>query len=242
MFTSSKHIVAREHNVQHDPPKLVEVIKVTTGDFNHPVSFHKDDLPKGALQILIQIEFLSTISFMCLRRDKIGSLKVKIFLQECIAPFMQKIFFAGVELDNHRTFSDYNIPCIGKIKIYVGDSPCLTTLLLLDSRTTIQRVKALFRYKTGFSSFYQLRLVYAGRELQGSHTLAYYYVENGSILRRLNDSRMRGIFQIIYVIIASTGKLMHLRVDRLCTINEVKVMIQDHEGIPAQLQTLFLPQ
>ncbi|GKA63131.1 ARID DNA-binding domain-containing protein [Tanacetum coccineum] len=95
---------------------------------------------------------------------------------------------------------------------------------------------------SGFSSFYQLRLVYAGRELQGSHTLAYYYVENGSILRRLNDSRMRGILQIIYVIIASTGKLMHLRVDRLCTINEVKVMIQDHEGIPAQLQTLFLPQ
>ncbi|GKC79675.1 polyubiquitin 11 [Tanacetum coccineum] len=179
---------------------------------------------------------------MCLRRDRIGSIKVKIFLQECIAPFMQKIFFAGVELDNHRTFSDYNIPCIGKIKIYVGDSPCLTTLLLLDSRTTIQRVKALFRYKTGFSSFYQLRLVYAKRELQGSHTLAYYYVENGSILRRLNDSRMRGIFQIIYVIIASTRKLMHLRVDRLCTINEVKVMIQDHEGIPAQLQTLFLPQ
>ncbi|GKD38547.1 polyubiquitin 11 [Tanacetum coccineum] len=239
MFTSSKHIVTREHNVQHDPPKLVEVIKVTTGDFNHPVSFHEDDLPKGALHILIRIEFLSTMSFMCLRRDRIGSLKVKNFRQEGIAPFMQKLFFAGVELDNHRTFSDYNIPCIGKIKIYVGDSPCL---LLLDSRTTIQRVKALFRYKTGFSSFYQLRLVYAGRELQGSRTLAYYYVENGSILRRLNDSRMRGIFQIIYVIIASTGKLMHLRVDRLCTINEVKVMIQDHEGIPAQLQTLFLPQ
>ncbi|GKB09966.1 senescence-specific cysteine protease SAG39-like protein [Tanacetum coccineum] len=109
-ITSSKHIITREHNVQHDPPKLVEVIKVTTGDFNNPVSFHEDDLPKGALQKLIRIEFLSTMSFMCLRRDRIGSLKVKIFRQEGIAPFMQKLFFAGVELDNHRTFSDYNIP------------------------------------------------------------------------------------------------------------------------------------
>ncbi|GJZ46974.1 ARID DNA-binding domain-containing protein [Tanacetum coccineum] len=72
----------REHNVQHDPPKLVEVIKVMTGDFNNPVSFHEDDLPKGALQKLIRIEFLSTMSFMCLRRDRIGSLKVKNFRQE----------------------------------------------------------------------------------------------------------------------------------------------------------------
>ncbi|GJV17289.1 senescence-specific cysteine protease SAG39-like protein [Tanacetum coccineum] len=221
-------LVTREHNVQHDPPKLVEVIKVTTGDFNHPVSFHEDDLPKGALQILIRIEFLSTMSFMCLRRDRIGSLKLD----------KPSVTFSPTTTSPCRSIIDLVVQRIGKIKIYVGDSPCL---LLLDSRTTIQRVKALFRYKTGFSSFYQLRLVYTGRELQGSHTLAYYYVENGSILRRLNDSRMRGIFQIIYVIIASTGKLMHLRVDRLCTINEVKVMIQDHEGIPAQLQTLFSP-
>nr|GEV89791.1 senescence-specific cysteine protease SAG39-like [Tanacetum cinerariifolium] len=147
---------------------------------------------------------------------------------------MQKLFFAGAELDNHRTFSDYNIPCrsiidlvvqcIGKIKIYVGDSPCLTTLMLIDSRTTIQRVKALFRYKTGFSSDQQ-RLAYAGRELQDSDTFAYYYVENGSILHLLNDSRMRGVFQIIYVIIASTGKLIHLRVDRLFTINEDMLLL-----------------
>ncbi|GJV77885.1 ARID DNA-binding domain-containing protein [Tanacetum coccineum] len=108
---------------------------------------------------------------------------------------------------------------------------------------TIIRVKALFRYKTGFSSFYQLRLGKTWTRASGHHkALPTTMIENGSILRRLNDSRMRGIFQIIYVIIASTGKLMHLRVDRLCTINEVKVMIQDHEGIPAQLQTLFLPQ
>ncbi|GJT60462.1 polyubiquitin 11, partial [Tanacetum coccineum] len=185
MFTSSKHIVTREHNVQHDPPKLVEVIKVTTGDFNHPVSFHEDDLPKGALQILIRIEFLSTMSFMCLRRDRIGILKVKIFLPRSCK-----------------------------------SSSLLEFLFFLPTKAGICWTRA------------------SGQP----HPCLLLRRQNGSILRRLNNSRMRGIFQIIYVIIASTGKLMHLRADRLCTINEVKVVIQDHEGIPAQLQTLFLPQ
>ncbi|GKE65354.1 senescence-specific cysteine protease SAG39-like protein, partial [Tanacetum coccineum] len=234
----------------NDPPKLVEVLKVTTGDFNHPASFHEHDLPKGALQILIREKFLCTMSFMSLRYDRIYSLKVKIFHQTHIAPSMQNLFFAGVELDNHRTFSDHNIPCrsiidlvvkrIGKITINVS-IPYHSISLFLDTRTTIHKVKALFRDKTDISTD-NLRLVYAGRELQDSRTLAYYYVQNASILLLVNDRWKRGIFQSVYVMIASTGKIFHLRVDCLCTINHLKAMIQDHESIPAHLQTLFLPQ
>ncbi|GKE56925.1 putative polyubiquitin, partial [Tanacetum coccineum] len=233
----------------NDPSKLVEVLKVTTGDFNHPTSFHEHDLPKGALQILIWEKLLCTMSFMSLWRDIIHTLKVKIFHKTHIAPSMQNLFFAGVELDNHRTFSDYNIPCrsiidlvvqrIGKININVS-IPYHSVSIFLDSRTTIHNVKALFRDKTSISTD-NLRLVYAGCELQDSRTLAYYYVQNASILL-VNDRWMRGIFQTIYVMIASTGKIFHLRADGLCTVNHLKAMIQDHEGIPAHLHTLFLSQ
>ncbi|GJT99003.1 hypothetical protein Tco_1094521 [Tanacetum coccineum] len=76
-----------------------------------------------------------------------------------------------------------------------------------------------------FSSFYQLKgwFLTLDAELQGSHTMPNYYVEKGLSASSLYDSRMRGIFQIIYVIIASTGKLMHLEWNRLCTSSRWKV-------------------
>ncbi|PWA57578.1 hypothetical protein CTI12_AA407190 [Artemisia annua] len=179
-------------------------------------------------------------------------IKVKIFNETGTALKRQKLFFAGVELiDNHRTFSDCNIPCrstfdlveqlMTKIRITVGPFYC-TMSMFVDTRTTVKRVKALFRDEKGISTD-KLRLVYAGRELQDSHTLAYYHVKYGAVLRLVDDRTwMRGVFQIEYVIIASIGKHFHLRVNSLCTINDIKAMIQDHEGIPAHVQTLFLPQ
>ena len=222
----------------------VEVIKVTTGDLHFPVSY--DVLNKGQVHISVREQFLPIImSTICLVHDTIGSLKDKIHQEKRVDPSYLKLFFAGVELDDRRTFYDYSIPCratidlmfqcSGDITVYVAANTCL----ILDSDTTVHTVKALFHYHTGISTDH-LRLAYDGLELQDSHTLEFHNVQYESVLHFLDEELTTPL--MIYVWTASTEKRFHLVVDYLCTINDVKAIIQEHEGIPAHLQTLYLPQ
>ncbi|PWA84799.1 ubiquitin-domain-containing protein [Artemisia annua] len=53
---------------------------------------------------------------------------------------------------------------------------------------------------------------------------------------------MRGQMLRINVMLTPTGNTIRLEVDSQLTTNKVKAKIQDQEGIPAHLQTLFLLQ
>ncbi|GKA19473.1 polyubiqutin 1 [Tanacetum coccineum] len=102
----------------------------------------------------------------------------------------------------------------------------------------IREVKAFIQDKVGVPADHQ-KLVYAGNQLGDNHILGYYYVQNKSTIRLVDDTLMTLQISVVNV---STGKTISLEVESSDTIKDVKVMIQDKEDIPADQQTMFLPQ
>lgn len=53
-----------------------------------------------------------TVRIFCAANDQVGSVKVEIQLQEGIPPYLQRLIFAGKQLDDERTLADYNIKSV----------------------------------------------------------------------------------------------------------------------------------
>ncbi|GKD00028.1 putative polyubiquitin [Tanacetum coccineum] len=171
-------------------------------------------------------------------RDKVG-----------VAPFNQGLFLTGVWLNDHRrTLSDYNInadsvlylvPCFrGKMKVYVEIISGKRIPLYANFSHHIKEVKAFIQDKVGVPADQQ-KLVYAGNQLGDNHILGYYYVQNKSTICLVDDTLMTLQISVVNV---NTGKTISLEVESSDTIKDVKVKIQDKEDIPADQQTMFLPQ
>ena len=98
--------------------------KYVTG-LNGSISFH-EHVRKGALPIVIQINTTKTImSLAAAPLHTTGKLKRNIFNEGGVAPFNQKHFFAGVELEDHCTISNYNILSESTIDLVLQHRGCM---------------------------------------------------------------------------------------------------------------------
>nr|GEY80567.1 polyubiquitin 11 [Tanacetum cinerariifolium]GEY81940.1 polyubiquitin 11 [Tanacetum cinerariifolium] len=182
-------------------------------------------------------------------------MKHKIYEKQRALPYEQRLFFAGMLLENDCTFADYNINVeeeltldlvlerVGMMKIFVETISGETFPLDVRSHNTIRQVKSLIKKKEGIPVDEQ-RLVYGGEQLNDSRFLIHYGIQKESTLRLVDITLMwvRGLKIQIYVNIVSTGKTINLDVDCSETIRNVKSKIQEKEGIPSDQQILFLPQ
>ncbi len=196
------------------------------------------------MQILIKTLSGKTIPIDVSPYDTIDDVKATVMSKEGIPPDCQRLIYMGAagvcELRNgdRLNTSSCASPSILEVCTFGGTLSFVkmtgkTIILKLEYSTTIKDMKTQILCKEGILVNRQ-RLIYAGRQLEDSHTVGYYNL--------LKESTIH--LQLVEPISAmtmqhSSGHLFTLHGHPGTTIEEVKAKIHKRQGIPPHQQELL---